>query len=1095
MKKKGFRVKGLATSLIAISFLVFALLYPIPYTLYPVHAQSPQCAGGGISRATGLVTTPIIGSDSKFYTSGEGGCSIDPKIGFIPYKIPTYDELKSIYYNRAPFGTNKVEITGNATQANLNFTTDSVYLITGDLNLSGNPPGAAVKTGVVFVEGKLNITSNYTYGANQADRGSVFIVKDDVNFTPSGSLTDIQATIISSGIICTASNDFTSTCPSSGFISVSPANQLNIYGSLISLDSNKPIRFRRSLGAADANTAAEKVNLEPKYLVLLRNVLSTTFQKWSEVTTPSFTLPIPPSGPIPTSPPFPSSGLVAYYKMDESSGATVADSTTNNNTGISNSSANIGTGRIGKSRTFNGTSEYIDIPVPSTSSLNLTSTVTLSAWVNPTNVNNTRQEIFSRGYCDCQAGGSGYGMNLGLNSNAKFNIGGMAGGNLDGTTDAVNGRWYHVVSITNGANSELWINGVKEITTNISVAGGSTSIAAKIGAVFGSVGPNPINLFKGSIDEVGVWNRSLTSSEIATLYNYGFGFTYGTTSAPPATTIPDAPTSLSSTPGNAQATLNWTAPASDGGAAITNYKIYRATSSGAQGSTPIATIGNVLTYLDSSPPLVNDTIYYYKVSAVNSIGEGPKGNESSATPSAPQSPPNTPTQLTATSVSSTQINLSWTAPTTGGPPTTYKILRCSGSTVCTPTAPEIDTVTAPTVTYNNTSLTCNNGYTYAVVASNSGGDSAISSRAAAALACPSSTSIVYGDASSGGSQSSIIIGADGFPVVVYASTGYRLKILKCGNTSCSAGNIVRTPSNEAIYHSIAIGTDNNPVIAYTEAPYPNNYLKVGHCIDASCSNWNVSIVDSGSGDFTGYYPTITKSSSGLPMIGYYQQPGQNQNLKFAQCANNDCSSRTINTVASGNGSGGAGNGLIKGSNGNPVIAYSANVLGQNKLAVCADANCSSSTINTIDTSANFSLIFNSVAISTDTFPIIAYVENGGTVLKVAKCTNASCSAKTITVVDSSGSFNGTSMAILPSTGFPVIAYFDLPSQSLKVLKCGNTNCSSGNTISFVDGGKVGVFSSSPYFMAIGTDGFPVISYLDNVAWKLKIAKCSNGACN
>jgi fibronectin type 3 domain-containing protein len=76
--------------------------------------------------------------------------------------------------------------------------------------------------------------------------------------------------------------------------------------------------------------------------------------------------------------------------------------------------------------------------------------------------------------------------------------------------------------------------------------------------------------------------------------------------------------------------LTWSVP-SDGGSAITNYDIYRGTAAGSE--TLLTTLGNVTAFDDTAAS--NGTTYYYKVSAVNAIGEGPQSNEAFATPTAP----------------------------------------------------------------------------------------------------------------------------------------------------------------------------------------------------------------------------------------------------------------------------------------------------------------------------------------------------------------------------------------------------------------------------------------------------------------------------
>ena len=81
---------------------------------------------------------------------------------------------------------------------------------------------------------------------------------------------------------------------------------------------------------------------------------------------------------------------------------------------------------------------------------------------------------------------------------------------------------------------------------------------------------------------------------------------------------------MEATAGIGNATLTWQAP-SNGGSPITNYKIYRSSSSGTE--TLLTTIGNVTSYIDTG--LVKGVTYFYKVSAVNSVGESSQSNEAS----------------------------------------------------------------------------------------------------------------------------------------------------------------------------------------------------------------------------------------------------------------------------------------------------------------------------------------------------------------------------------------------------------------------------------------------------------------------------------
>ena len=94
-----------------------------------------------------------------------------------------------------------------------------------------------------------------------------------------------------------------------------------------------------------------------------------------------------------------------------------------------------------------------------------------------------------------------------------------------------------------------------------------------------------------------------------------------------------APRNFAAAPGNSQVTLSWTAPASDGGAAISSYQYQQRAGTGAYGPwTPIPGSGpSTRSYIATG--LTNGTRYFYRVRAVNSDGAGPPSTEESATPS------------------------------------------------------------------------------------------------------------------------------------------------------------------------------------------------------------------------------------------------------------------------------------------------------------------------------------------------------------------------------------------------------------------------------------------------------------------------------
>src|SRR5439155_16049577 len=140
------------------------------------------------------------------------------------------------------------------------------------------------------------------------------------------------------------------------------------------------------------------------------------------------------------------------------------------------------------------------------------------------------------------------------------------------------------------------------------------------------------------------------------------------------TPIPlSAPQNLQATAGAGSVALTWQAPASDGGSPITNYRIFRSTSSGTE--TIIGTVGNVNSYTNTG--LTGGVTYFYKVKAVNAAGSSILSNVASATPTGA---PSAPQNLQATA-GVRNVALTWQAPSSdgGSPITNYRIFRSTSS--------------------------------------------------------------------------------------------------------------------------------------------------------------------------------------------------------------------------------------------------------------------------------------------------------------------------------------------------------------------------------------------------------------------------------
>jgi hypothetical protein len=170
--------------------------------------------------------------------------------------------------------------------------------------------------------------------------------------------------------------------------------------------------------------------------------------------------------------------------------------------------------------TLDGNNHY---DVPSNRSLQL-GTFSVAAWFKITNNSGSDTFIVNKGGTGSETAGKNMNYGIWMRPSEKIQAGfeTSSGANYYATSSAAynDGKWHYAVATYDGSSTvRLYIDGS-------SVASASTSGASpdKTGTQPLRVGANSLSLngfFVGDIDEVRVWNRALSASEISSQYNSG----------------------------------------------------------------------------------------------------------------------------------------------------------------------------------------------------------------------------------------------------------------------------------------------------------------------------------------------------------------------------------------------------------------------------------------------------------------------------------------------------------------------------------------------------------------------------------------------
>ena len=198
----------------------------------------------------------------------------------------------------------------------------------------------------------------------------------------------------------------------------------------------------------------------------------------------------------------PVTGLVLAFGFEETAGTTANDSSTAKNNGTINGPTGTASGKYGRALSFDGTNDRVD--VPDANSLDLTTGMTLEAWVKPTTNVGWRTAILKERGADLLY--ALYSSNGAKPRTENFN---GAENTAAGTTALPLNAWSHIASTYDGANLRFYLNGTLAATKATTGAMPNTANPLHIGGntVWGEY-------FSGLIDEVRIYNRALTAAEL-----------------------------------------------------------------------------------------------------------------------------------------------------------------------------------------------------------------------------------------------------------------------------------------------------------------------------------------------------------------------------------------------------------------------------------------------------------------------------------------------------------------------------------------------------------------------------------------------------
>lgn len=214
------------------------------------------------------------------------------------------------------------------------------------------------------------------------------------------------------------------------------------------------------------------------------------------------------------------SSLVGHWPMEEGSGTTTRDASGKGSTGTLTNGPTWVVGKYGSAVSFDGSNDFISLGSPTILSfVNRTNQYSITAWVRRASspAITTSEQIISK---------SSNSINT---FELKLTPGGItaSGGGTDSvvTSPVADGTWHHIATTipASSAGLRVYVDGsVKPFSSGSGGIGtGSTTRDVLIGARRDASNSDSLRWFTGSIDDVRIYNRVLSASEIMQMYMSG----------------------------------------------------------------------------------------------------------------------------------------------------------------------------------------------------------------------------------------------------------------------------------------------------------------------------------------------------------------------------------------------------------------------------------------------------------------------------------------------------------------------------------------------------------------------------------------------